>query len=146
MLFQHVAVDVTWGICIKQAGGRYHFTSTSLLKSKTRPLSLMRTVMFSVLNLWFEHTCSMFSSVPGLSHIIFSISDIFFALITILLFSSFLTRGGRFADAWGSCERREKRFLKPNHDIPSTAETRAKNKACQVHFPSSCWLVPKCAF
>ncbi|KAF7143299.1 hypothetical protein RHSIM_Rhsim05G0191600 [Rhododendron simsii] len=41
-------------------------------------------------------------------------------------------QGGRFSDGWGSCERREKRFLKPNHDIPSTAETRAKNKACQV--------------
>ncbi|KAG1339219.1 putative E3 ubiquitin-protein ligase TTC3 [Cocos nucifera] len=39
--------------------------------------------------------------------------------------------GGRFSDGWGSCERREKRFLKPNHDIPSTAETRAKNKASQ---------------
>ncbi|KAG6491595.1 uncharacterized protein LOC121999830 [Zingiber officinale] len=38
---------------------------------------------------------------------------------------------GRFADGWGSCERREKKFMKPNHDIPSTAETRAKNKACQ---------------
>jgi len=42
--------------------------------------------------------------------------------------------GGRFADGWGSCERREKKFLKPNHDIPSTAETRAKNRACQVNF------------
>ncbi|KAH7678059.1 hypothetical protein IHE45_07G125400 [Dioscorea alata] len=42
-----------------------------------------------------------------------------------------LMQGGRFSDGWGSCERREKRFLKPNHDIPSTAETRAKNKACQ---------------
>ncbi|CAM8980954.1 unnamed protein product [Rhodiola kirilowii] len=40
-------------------------------------------------------------------------------------------QGGRFSDGWGSCERREKRFLKPNHDIPSTAETRAKSKACQ---------------
>ncbi|CAL0304501.1 unnamed protein product [Lupinus luteus] len=40
-------------------------------------------------------------------------------------------QGGRFSDGWGSCERREKRFQKPNHDIPSTAETRAKNKACQ---------------
>lgn len=39
--------------------------------------------------------------------------------------------GGRFADGWGSSERREKRFMKPNHDIPSTAETRAKNRACQ---------------
>ncbi|KAK0584099.1 hypothetical protein LWI29_007621 [Acer saccharum] len=40
-------------------------------------------------------------------------------------------QGGRFSDGWGSCERHEKRFIKPNHDIPSTAETRAKNKACQ---------------
>ncbi|KAM7262411.1 hypothetical protein ACFE04_000094 [Oxalis oulophora] len=40
-------------------------------------------------------------------------------------------QGGRFSDGWGSCDRREKRFNKPNHDIPSTAETRAKNKACQ---------------
>ncbi|XP_047172544.1 uncharacterized protein LOC124840524 [Vigna umbellata] len=40
-------------------------------------------------------------------------------------------QGGRFSDGWGSCDRREKRFQKPNHDIPSTAETRAKNKACQ---------------
>ncbi|XP_070052609.1 uncharacterized protein [Nicotiana tomentosiformis] len=40
-------------------------------------------------------------------------------------------QGSRFSDGWGSCERREKKFLKPNHDIPSTAETRAKNKACQ---------------
>ncbi|KAF8079701.1 hypothetical protein N665_1005s0008 [Sinapis alba] len=42
-----------------------------------------------------------------------------------------MQHGGRFADGWGSCERREKKFLKPNHDIPSTAETRAKNRACQ---------------
>ncbi|KAL3628628.1 hypothetical protein CASFOL_027674 [Castilleja foliolosa] len=41
-------------------------------------------------------------------------------------------QGGRFSDGWGSCERREKRFSKPNHDIPSTAETRAKTRACQV--------------
>ncbi|XP_057778917.1 uncharacterized protein LOC130997570 [Salvia miltiorrhiza] len=40
-------------------------------------------------------------------------------------------QGGRFSDGWGSCERREKKFSKPNHDIPSTAETRAKNRACQ---------------
>uniref|UniRef100_A0A803N5W1 Uncharacterized protein n=1 Tax=Chenopodium quinoa TaxID=63459 RepID=A0A803N5W1_CHEQI len=40
-------------------------------------------------------------------------------------------QGGRFSDGWGSCERREKKFMKPNNDIPSTAETRAKNKACQ---------------
>uniref|UniRef100_A0ACD5YZQ0 Uncharacterized protein n=1 Tax=Avena sativa TaxID=4498 RepID=A0ACD5YZQ0_AVESA len=40
-------------------------------------------------------------------------------------------QGGRFSDGWGSCDRREKRFNKPNNDIPCTAETRAKNKACQ---------------
>uniref|UniRef100_A0ACD5WMN7 Uncharacterized protein n=1 Tax=Avena sativa TaxID=4498 RepID=A0ACD5WMN7_AVESA len=39
--------------------------------------------------------------------------------------------GGRFSDGWGSCDRRGKRFNNPNHDIPSTAETKAKNKACQ---------------
>lgn len=52
-----------------------------------------------------------------------------------VLHAEFIVRaymqGGRFSDGWGSCERREKKFLKPNHDIPSTAETRAKNKACQ---------------
>ncbi|CAN8259959.1 unnamed protein product [Cochlearia groenlandica] len=42
-----------------------------------------------------------------------------------------IMHGGRFADGWGSCERREKKFLRPNHDIPTTAETRAKNRACQ---------------
>jgi hypothetical protein len=47
-------------------------------------------------------------------------------------FLKYFKRGGRFSDGWGSCEKREKRFNKPNHDIPSTAETRAKNKACQV--------------
>ncbi|XP_042469960.1 uncharacterized protein LOC122052482 isoform X2 [Zingiber officinale] len=41
-------------------------------------------------------------------------------------------RCGRFADYWGSCERHEKKFTKPDNGIPSTAETRAKNKACQV--------------
>ncbi|XP_002983193.2 uncharacterized protein LOC9654649 [Selaginella moellendorffii] len=40
-------------------------------------------------------------------------------------------QSGRFSDGWGSCDLREKRFSKPNHDIPSTAETRAKTRACQ---------------
>ena len=38
---------------------------------------------------------------------------------------------GRFADAYGSCDRGEKRFQKPNSDIPATAETRAKTRAIQ---------------
>eukprot|EP00850_Spirogloea_muscicola_P001344 SM000005S17141 [mRNA] locus=s5:295499:295699:- [translate_table: standard] len=41
-------------------------------------------------------------------------------------------RSGRFAEAWGSCDRAEKRFAKPNNDVPCTAETRAKTRACQV--------------
>ncbi|PUZ72090.1 hypothetical protein GQ55_2G365400 [Panicum hallii var. hallii] len=40
--------------------------------------------------------------------------------------------GGRFSDGWSSCDRREKRFNKPNHDIPSTAETRAKNRLARI--------------
>lgn len=132
LLFQHEAVNVTSGVCIKQGGGRYHSTSTSLLKSETRLLKLMKIEMFSVLNLWFGHTCSMLAGFWVLNHIV-SISNVLFALTTILLFFTFVARGGRFSDGWGSCERREKRFLKPNHDIPSTAETRAKNKSCQVY-------------
>lgn len=38
---------------------------------------------------------------------------------------------GRFAEGWGSCDKTEKRFARPNNDIPCTAETRAKNRACQ---------------
>uniref|UniRef100_A0A7S1DYA4 Uncharacterized protein n=1 Tax=Hemiselmis andersenii TaxID=464988 RepID=A0A7S1DYA4_HEMAN len=37
---------------------------------------------------------------------------------------------GRFSDGWGSCCPNEKKFMKPNHDCPATAETRAKNRAC----------------
>ena len=48
--------------------------------------------------------------------------------------ATFVVRGmlpnGRFADAWGGCDAVEKRFSKPNHDVPATAETRAKNRAC----------------
>uniref|UniRef100_A0A0E0LQ53 Uncharacterized protein n=1 Tax=Oryza punctata TaxID=4537 RepID=A0A0E0LQ53_ORYPU len=54
--------------------------------------------------------------------------------------------GGRFSDGWGSCDRREKKFNKPNHDVPSTAETRAKNKACQIkrQKQKACWKGPDC--
>lgn len=42
-----------------------------------------------------------------------------------------LSPGGRHADGWGSCSLRgeDRRFSKPDHDIPATAETRAKNRA-----------------
>lgn len=108
-----------------QVGGRYHSISISLLRLKTRPLSLMRTGMFIVLNLWSEHSCSMIltSLISNFLSRFVPSANKYFLLVP---------RGGRFSDGWGSCERREKRFLKPNHDIPSTAETRAKNKACQV--------------
>lgn len=62
-------------------------------------------------------------------------------MVAVLLFCPLplVTRGGRFSDGWGACDRREKKFNKPNHDIPSTAETRAKSKASQVKLslPSS---------
>ncbi|KAM1307284.1 hypothetical protein ACFX2H_009556 [Malus domestica] len=54
-------------------------------------------------------------------------------------------QGGRFSDGWGACDRREKRFNKPNHDIPSTAETRAKSKASQVKF-SLFFCIPLACF
>lgn len=41
---------------------------------------------------------------------------------------------GRFSDGWGGCTPVEKRFAKPNHDVPATAETRAKNRACSDLF------------
>ena len=112
-----------------QVGGRYLSTSISLLKLKTRPLSLMTTAMFSVLSLLFGLTCSMFF---WLLDITFSTQEICILFISPAVFLAFVARGGRFSDGWGSCERREKKFSKPNHDIPSTAETRAKNRACQV--------------
>lgn len=40
------------------------------------------------------------------------------------------TPDGRESEGWGNCSRFEKRgFNKPNHDIPSTAMTRAVNRA-----------------
>jgi hypothetical protein len=44
-------------------------------------------------------------------------------------------RNGRYCEATGSCDVNEKRFSKPNNDIPATAETRAKTRAVQVPFP-----------
>ncbi|KAJ1494658.1 hypothetical protein T484DRAFT_1765067 [Baffinella frigidus] len=50
---------------------------------------------------------------------------------------------GRFSDGWGGAMPGEKKFAKPNHDIeslkagsqvPATAETRAKNRACSDLF------------
>lgn len=36
---------------------------------------------------------------------------------------------GRTEEGWGNASEFERRFSKPNHDIPSTAHTRAKNRA-----------------
>ena len=49
--------------------------------------------------------------------------------------ATFVVRGtmasGRFSDAYGSCDRGEKRFTAPNRDVPATAETRAASRAIQ---------------
>ncbi len=52
-----------------------------------------------------------------------------------LLHAEFVVRAkvpnGRFADGWGACAAEErKQNKKMQHDIPATAETRAKNRAC----------------
>ncbi|CAK7333851.1 unnamed protein product [Dovyalis caffra] len=46
-------------------------------------------------------------------------------------------QGGRFSDGWGSCERREKRFLKPNHDIPRPSWNRRISSWCEPVSPES---------
>lgn len=37
---------------------------------------------------------------------------------------------GRYMDGLGICDRSERKFSKPQHDIPATAMTRATNRAC----------------
>lgn len=101
------------------------------MKLKTRPLNSTRTAMLHEQSLLSVHTCSMFFACWTLQYVEFSPTNSLFTQNSIT-FLVYVARGGRFSDGWGSCERREKRFLKPNHDIPSTAETRAKNRACQV--------------
>ena len=50
-----------------------------------------------------------------------------------ILSASFQVRAiapnGRYATGWASCSLNERPFSKPNHDIPATAHTRAKNRA-----------------
>lgn len=50
-----------------------------------------------------------------------------------ITFASFQVKAiapnGRYATGWGSCALSERNFSKPNHDIPATAHTRAKNRA-----------------
>lgn len=36
---------------------------------------------------------------------------------------------GRQSVGWGSCSASERKFAHPNHDLPATAHTRAKNRA-----------------
>ncbi|BBH06113.1 hypothetical protein Prudu_017672 [Prunus dulcis] len=104
-------------------GGRYRFTSISPLRSKTRPLSFDENR--NVLRAEFVHENSNVIS-NHMSHSVMNMVAVFAVLPLPLV-----TRGGRFSDGWGACDRREKKFNKPNHDIPSTAETRAKSKASQ---------------
>lgn len=90
---------------------------------------VVRAYMQYVFPLFFIGFCEQSHKIEIQCH------EYFCRIFITVLYFIFVSRGGRFSDGWGSCERREKRFLKPNHDIPSTAETRAKNKACQVvHF------------
>jgi len=53
-----------------------------------------------------------------------------------VIFAEFVIRafhGDRFCEAYGSCHRCEKKWSTPNHDIPTTAETRAKKRAvCEI--------------
>ena len=37
----------------------------------------------------------------------------------------------RFSEGFGASDRNEKKFNKPNHDMPALAETRAKTRAIQ---------------
>jgi hypothetical protein len=37
---------------------------------------------------------------------------------------------GRYMDGLGVCHRNERKYSKPEHDIPATAATRATNRAC----------------
>jgi len=97
----------------------------------------MKTAMPTMLNFLFEPPwcMSFFCAVENnfLSSSLALATSISMFYWTLLTLSSYcIWSGGRFSDGWGSCDRRDKRFNKPNHDIPSTAETRAKNKACQV--------------
>lgn len=41
---------------------------------------------------------------------------------------------GRYMDGLGICDRSERVFTKPEHDIPATAATRATNRACSDLF------------
>lgn len=41
---------------------------------------------------------------------------------------------GRYMDGLGICDQSERKFSKPNHDVPATAMTRATNRACSDLF------------
>ena len=52
-----------------------------------------------------------------------------------LISAEFIVRAtapnGRYAEGWGACSSEERRHgNKVGHDVPATAETRAKNRAC----------------
>jgi hypothetical protein len=41
---------------------------------------------------------------------------------------------GRYSEGVGVCDQSERRYSKPEHDIPATAHTRAKSRACSDLF------------
>ena len=51
----------------------------------------------------------------------------------ITIYAEFTVRAtapnGRYAEGWACASANEKKFTKPDHDIPATAQTRAKNRA-----------------
>ena len=110
------------------------------LKSEITLLNLMTTAMWTVLNFWSERLYSMLMFIH-LQLILFDDQQPF-VLIT-QFFTSFVYREVAGSQMVGvHMTDGKKRFNKPNHDIPSTAETRAKNKACQVRKSQSSVLSP----
>ncbi|KAM5560103.1 hypothetical protein ABKV19_021319 [Rosa sericea] len=61
-MFPSVSLFKEYQDAAMAVGGRYRFTSISLLRSRTRALSLMRVEMFCVQSLWFGHTCRVVGS------------------------------------------------------------------------------------
>ena len=51
----------------------------------------------------------------------------------VTIYAEFTVRAtapnGRYAEGWACASANEKKFTKPDHDIPATAQTRAKNRA-----------------
>lgn len=119
-----------WWIQFAKTGWRkisFYFNISYEIKDKTIEFDDNRNVQRA------EFIVRAHMQYASILEFLYKMQSCFLLFIFVTILFLFVCRGGRFSDGWGSCEKREKRFLKPNHDIPSTAETRAKNKACQVN-------------